>query len=163
LDPLDGRTPTKWLRILLWLRSTSWFPQRLTLELFRFIGPDIPPQVKIGKGLRIFHRGTGVVIVDRAVIGDRVNILHSVTLGRADVWDPTVPGDHPIIVVSDDVWLCAGAVVLATAAKPLTIGRGTVIGANAVLTQSTGEWEIWAGSPARCVGRRPDPRPSRRG
>jgi serine O-acetyltransferase len=158
LDPSDGRRQARWLTILLWLRSQRWFPQRLTLELFRFIGPDIPPQVQIGEGLRIFHRGTGVVVFDRVVIGDRVNILHNVTLGRADVWNPRVPGDHPLIVVGDDVWLCAGAVVLATAARPVTIGRGTVIGANSVLLQSTGDWEIWAGSPAHRVGTRVDPR-----
>jgi serine O-acetyltransferase len=39
----------------------------------------------------------------------------------------------------------------------VTVGRGTVVGANAVLARSTGEWEIWAGSPAKCVGTRPIP------
>ena len=36
------------------------------------------------------------------------------------------------------------------------IGRGTIVGANAVVLGSTGEDEIWAGNPARCVGRRTD-------
>jgi len=36
----------------------------------------------------------------------------------------------------------------------LRVGSGTVLGANAVLLQSTGENEIWAGIPARCVGKR---------
>ncbi len=156
LTASDDFPPTKWLTWLLWLRSRRWFPSRITLELLRFIGPDIPPQVRIGRDLRIFHRGTGVVVFDRVVIGDRVHLLHNVTLGRADVWDPVVPGDHPLIVVGDDVWLCAGAVVLATAVRPVTIGRGTVVGANAVLTRSTGEWEIWAGAPARRIGLRED-------
>jgi len=30
------------------------------------------------------------------------------------------------------------------------------VGANAVLLQSTGENEIWAGIPAKCVGKRED-------
>jgi serine O-acetyltransferase len=157
LDPTDPRRPPMWLRLLLWLRSRRWFPQRITLELLRFIGPDIAPTARIGRGLVIAHRGTGVVIHERAVIGDRVNILHNVTLGRADVWDHVVPGDHPIVVIEDDVWLCTGAVVIGTAANPVTVGRGTVVGANAVLSRSTGEWEIWAGSPAKCVGTRPIP------
>jgi serine O-acetyltransferase len=157
--PSDGFPPTKWLTWLLWLRSRRWFPPRITLELLRFIGPDIPTQVRIGRDLRIFHRGTGVVMFERVVIGDRVHLQHNVTLGRADVWEPEVPGDHPLIVVGDDVWLGVGAVVLATAAKPVTIGRGTVVGANAVLTRSTGEWEIWAGAPARRIGSREDRRP----
>jgi len=36
------------------------------------------------------------------------------------------------------------------------VRRGTVVGANAVLLQSTGENEIWAGVPARCIGQRED-------
>lgn len=36
------------------------------------------------------------------------------------------------------------------------MGAGTVVGANAVLTCSTGPNEIWAGVPARLVGRRSD-------
>jgi serine O-acetyltransferase len=36
----------------------------------------------------------------------------------------------------------------------LRVGRGTMVGANAVLLESTGEDEIWAGIPARCVGKR---------
>jgi len=37
----------------------------------------------------------------------------------------------------------------------LRVGRGTVVGANAVLLESTGENELWAGVPARKVGLRP--------
>ena len=40
------------------------------------------------------------------------------------------------------------------AKKKLVVGEGTVIGANAVLTQSTGDWEIWAGIPAKKIGLR---------
>ena len=36
----------------------------------------------------------------------------------------------------------------------LRVGCGTVIGANPVLLQSTGDWEIWAGMPAHKVGER---------
>jgi serine O-acetyltransferase len=35
----------------------------------------------------------------------------------------------------------------------VTVRRATVIGANAVLLESAGNFEIWAGAPARCVGR----------
>lgn len=38
--------------------------------------------------------------------------------------------------------------------EDLVIGKGTVIGANSVLLSSTGENEIWAGVPAKCVGKR---------
>ncbi len=47
--------------------------------------------------------------------------------------------------------------------RDLTIGAGTVIGANAVLTSSTGPGEIWAGSPARKVADRGQPAASAAG
>jgi serine O-acetyltransferase len=36
----------------------------------------------------------------------------------------------------------------------LRVGRGTVLGANAVLLESTGEGEVWAGLPAKKAGPR---------
>lgn len=56
------------------------------------------------------------------------------------------------IDVKDDVFLCARCVVLCK--EHITIGKGTVIGANAVLTCSTGENEIWAGNPAKMIKKR---------
>ena len=41
-------------------------------------------------------------------------------------------------------------------AGTLRVARGTILGANAVLLDSTGEDEIWAGIPARCLGYRQD-------
>ena len=34
----------------------------------------------------------------------------------------------------------------------LIVGKGTIVGANSVLTKSTGENEIWAGVPAKRIG-----------
>lgn len=61
-------------------------------------------------------------------------------------------GGGYFIDIQDDVILCAGCKVLSKG--KLTIGKGTIIGANAVLTQSTGENEIWAGIPAKRIGKR---------
>ena len=37
--------------------------------------------------------------------------------------------------------------------KGVTIGKGAIIGANAVVTKDVPAYEIWAGNPARCVKR----------
>ena len=58
--------------------------------------------------------------------------------------------------VGDDACICVGAKVIGGAGW-LRVGRGTVVGANAVLLESTGDWEIWAGVPARKVGKREVP------
>ena len=74
-------------------------------------------------------------------------------LGRADIHRPMAQSRFEGIVIEDDVILSPGAKVLCKEGV-LRVGRGTVVGANAVLLQSTGEWEIWAGIPARCIGKR---------
>ena len=95
----------------------------------------------------------GVVIHPKTVIGARVGLYPGVTLGRADVYRPASQSAFEAIVVEDDVILGAGAKVLCEKGI-LRIGRGTVLGANAVLLNSTAENEIWAGIPARFVGKR---------
>ena len=57
------------------------------------------------------------------------------------------------IVIEDDVILAPGAKILGKEGV-LTVRRGSVVGANAVLLQSTGEGEVWVGIPAHCTGKR---------
>lgn len=58
--------------------------------------------------------------------------------------------DHAPIVLGDDVWLGTHVTVL----PGCQLASGTVVGSNAVLRESTGPEEIWAGVPARKIGRR---------
>jgi serine O-acetyltransferase len=129
---------------------------RIAKEFLAILGVEFPASVKYGTGLNIVHRGVGVVITPFATIGNHVTIYHQVTLGRADSWVPIGSREFPGIAVGDHAVLCPGAKLLGSFDAPLKVGEGTVIGANAVLTQSTGPWEIWAGAPARKVGQRSD-------
>ncbi len=116
-------------------------------------GVEIPNSVEVGRDLVVHHHGFGLVVHACTRIGDRVHLFQGVTIGRSDIWVPRSASEFEGIDIEDDVWICAGAKVIGGTGR-LRVGRGTVIGANAVLTESTGEWEIWAGVPARCVGRR---------
>jgi serine O-acetyltransferase len=97
-------------------------------------GIDIHPGAEIGGSFFIDH-GTGVVIGETALIGQRVRLYQAVTLGAktfpaAD--DGTlIKGNvrHPI--VEDDVVIYAGATILGR----VTIGRGSTIGGNVWLTR----------------------------
>ena len=51
------------------------------------------------------------------------------------------------IVIEDDVWLGSGVKVL----DGVTIRRGCVIGANAVVTHSTDEYGVYVGIPAKKI------------
>ncbi len=122
----------------------------LTLKL---LGVELPRPVPVGTELEIAHGGFGIVIHSKAQIGNRVKIYPGVTLGRADIYKPANESHFKRIVIDDDVILSPGCKVLSKEGV-LRVGRGTVVGANAVLLESTGEWEIWAGMPARKVGER---------
>jgi len=98
-------------------------------------GIDIHPGAEIGGHFFIDH-GTGVVIGETAVIGERVRLYQAVTLGAkrlpADGTGALIKGEprHPIL--EDDVVIYAGATVLGR----ITVGRGSTIGGNVWLTHS---------------------------
>jgi len=96
-------------------------------------GIDIHPGAQIGAGFFIDH-GTGVVIGETAVIGQRVRLYQAVTLG-AKRFPTDAAGHlqkglprHP--VVQDDVVIYAGATILGR----VTIGKGATIGGNVWIT-----------------------------
>lgn len=99
-------------------------------------GIDIHPGARIGKCFFIDH-GTGVVIGETTLIGDRVRIYHGVTLGAKSVkvdeaGQPLRPGKrHPTI--EDDVVIYPGATILG---GDTVISQGAVIGGNVWVTHS---------------------------
>ena len=139
---------------LVYARNSRLFG-RMAYLLLKLLGAEIPRSVRIGRDFLLNHGGFGVVIHPQTTIGDRVRIYPGVTLGRADVHRPAEQSAFAGLRVEDDVILGSGAKVLGSQGI-LTVGRGTILGANAVLLESTGEDEIWAGIPARRVGRRED-------
>lgn len=92
-------------------------------------GIDIHPGATIGEGFFIDH-GTGVVVGETAIIGDRVRLYQHVTLGARSPLGATREGPrqrydrHPI--VEDDVVIYAGATILGR----VTIGARSTIGGN---------------------------------
>lgn len=98
-------------------------------------GIDIHPGASIGGSFFIDH-GTGVVIGETTVIGDRVRIYQNVTLGAKrfptgenGALEKGLPR-HPLI--EDDVVIYAGATLLGR----INIGKGSIIGGNVWLTES---------------------------
>lgn len=110
-------------------------PRIIAEHAHSLTGIDIHPGATIGERIFIDH-GTGVVIGETSVIGNRVRIYQGVTLGAKsfplDRSGNPIKGiaRHPII--EDDVIIYSGATILGR----VTIGRGAVIGGNVWLTRS---------------------------
>jgi serine O-acetyltransferase len=110
-------------------------PRMMTELAHRRTGIDIHPGADIGKSFFIDH-GTGVVIGETTLIGDRVRVYQGVTLGALTV--PTgasrpEPGKRRHPTLEDDVVIYANATILG---GDTVIGKGAVIGGNAFITQS---------------------------
>lgn len=108
-------------------------PRMMSEYAHSHTGIDIHPGAQIGDYFFIDH-GTGIVVGETTVIGDRVKLYQGVTLGALSTRDGhhSLPGKrHP--TVEDDVTIYSGASILG---GDTVIGRGSVVGGNAFLTDS---------------------------
>jgi len=117
-------------------------------------GIDIHPGAQIGQRFFIDH-GTGIVIGETAVIGDRVRLYQGVTLGATSLRDSAAQRGrkrHPTI--EDDVTIYAGATILG---GDTVIGAGSVIGGNVWLTKSVPPGARVMAEPPRHLVKSPRP------
>ena len=114
-------------------------PEHIYIGRNTFIGPRV---------LLIVHPETEIRIGDKVMFGPSVSIItsnHRHNLTQQATRDSGY--DFGSVTIQDDVWVGAGAIIL----KGVTVGRGSVIGAGAVITKNIGEYEVWAGNPARKI------------
>lgn len=123
--------------------------------VLKICGLDLPRNVKIGTGVKFMHWSVGTVVHRYTEIEDDVRIFQNVTLGRADVYRSLEDTKMEGILIKKGAIIGAGAKVLCKEGT-LVVGENTVIGANAVLFDSTGDNEVWAGNPAKKIGMRKD-------
>jgi serine O-acetyltransferase len=123
-------------------------PRMMTEIAHRRTGIDIHPNADIGNAFFIDH-GTGVVIGETTLIGNRVRIYQGVTLGALTVpqgESRPEPGKRRHPTIEDDVVIYANATILG---GETTIGKGSVIGGNAFVTASVAAGMRVSGSPSR--------------
>jgi len=115
----------------LWKQGVKLIPRLFSECAHSKTGIDIHPGAQIGESFFIDH-GTGIVIGETSVIGNRVKIYQGVTLGALSVSKEVAKMKrHPTI--EDDVVIYSGATILG---GDTVIGHDSVIGGNVWLTHS---------------------------
>ncbi len=159
LDSIVARDPaprTRW-EVLLYPgvlaiglhRVAHWLFEGRLFFLARFVNHtsraltaiDIHPGARIGRHLFIDHGFT--VIGETAWIGDNVTIYQCVTLGGTNPTNGMGGKRHPTL--EDGVIVGSGAQILG----PITVGRRSRVGANAVVTDDVPEGATMVGVKAR--------------
>jgi acetyltransferase-like isoleucine patch superfamily enzyme len=126
-------------RVRLRMPVTIYAPERLEMGDEVDIGEFT--HIRANGGVRI---GSRVLIASHVVITSRA---HPVALPRYGVTE-----DAPV-AIEDDVWIGAGAIIL----PGVTVGRGAVVAAGAVVTTSIEPYKVMGGVPARQIGQVPEP------
>ena len=99
----------------------------------------------INRGCLIDARG-GITIQNSVSISHNVSII----TGSHDVQSPIFMGVFKPIVIEDYVWIGVNATIL----QGVTVGKGAVISAGAVVTKDVEPYSIVAGVPAKTIGKR---------
>jgi acetyltransferase-like isoleucine patch superfamily enzyme len=97
----------------------------------------------------LFYGHAGIRVGRDVLLANDVQLIcGNHTFARRDVPIRAQPPEGKPIVIEDDVWLGASAIVLGG----VTVGQGSVVGAGAVVTHSLPPYSIARGVPAKVVG-----------
>jgi serine O-acetyltransferase len=108
-------------------------------------GINLPRTTRLGRRVRIWHNGS--ILLNARSIGNDVQIRHDTTFGAVQLKDGGRPDHLPVI--EDGAEVGSGVCVLGD----VTLGRGAVIGANAVVLKSVPAGATVFGVPARIVAK----------
>lgn len=108
-------------------------------------------KIRIGRDT-IIGEGTVLDGRDEIIIGDHVDIASEVMIYNAehDVHDPRFSAVSGKVVIEDYVFIGPRAIIL----PGVTIHKGAVIGAGAVVTKDVSEYAIVGGVPAKIITER---------
>ncbi|XP_058090664.1 serine acetyltransferase 2-like [Magnolia sinica] len=127
---------------VLWNKGRKVLALALQSRISEVFAVDIHPAAKIGEGILLDH-GTGVVIGETAIVGNRVSLMQGVTLGGTG---KEIGDRHPKI--GQGALIGASATILGN----ITIGEGAMVAAGSLVLKSIPPHSMAAGNPAKVVG-----------
>jgi acetyltransferase-like isoleucine patch superfamily enzyme len=138
------------------------FPRNIQIEKnvvikegVRICPCNIDAKIKIGKnttiGYHTFIFGShSIEIGDDCLIAPFVYIVDSNHQIKKGMKINEQPNESAPILIGNDVWISSNVTIL----KGVKIGDGAVIGANSLVNQDIPEYAIFAGTPAKMIGKR---------
>ncbi|BBZ34889.1 serine O-acetyltransferase [Mycolicibacterium confluentis] len=111
----------------------------------------LPPEAEVAADVRLWHHGLSVVIHPDTRIGSGVEIAQGVTIAAG----APHAGSGLGVTIEDGVSIGAGACVIPKEGTGLTLGRGCIVGANAVVTKDVPAYAVAVGQPATVRARTP--------
>lgn len=110
-----------------------------------------PNNIDIGEYSHV-NRGCTLDARGLIKIGNNVSISHGVYLltGGHDYQSDSFIGKFRPIVIEDNVWIGAGAIIL----QNTKIGRGAIVCAGALVNKDINDFEVVGGIPAKKIGER---------
>jgi len=140
------------MRRRLWKLGGRFIPLlSLRLRCLRKAGAVIGNEVYVGEDLIVTEtledRKPHLIIGDRVAIAQRVTIITSSSPNYSRLYDHVKATHGGQIVICDDAWIGAGAIILPN----VTIGEGAIVGAGAVVTKDVPRLHVVGGVPARII------------
>jgi len=159
VDSVRDRVMRKWLNVP--ASASETIKKKLAVvganvQLAPDLKLDWPERVEIGDWVYVgpegqfFTRG-GLVVEDHTIIGPRVTIMTAMHNFRNAKY---VPYDEiellaPVRIGAAN-WIGFGVLLM----PGITLGKGCIVGAGAVVTKSFAKGSILAGNPAKIIGQR---------
>jgi acetyltransferase-like isoleucine patch superfamily enzyme len=126
-------------------------------DTFTYKNISLGNDVYIAPGAFFLSSDSEIFIGNKVLFGPNVTIItgdHPIDLRGKYIYDihEKQPGEDLPVVIEDDVWIGTGAVIL----KGVTIKRGAIVAAGAIVTKDVPPYAIAGGIPAKVLKYRGD-------